>query len=83
MECCKYLSFEMEISGETVKFYRSRKVKMYLDSENMKLFVVVPHVCDKLTDKGCSIYEKRPDSCKSFDGRKHITTKDVCLWEKE
>lgn len=55
---------------------------MQLDVSNNSLVVSFPHTCPKLTEHGCSIYDKRPLACRVFDGRKHIVSKDFCLWDK-
>lgn len=81
-ECCKELTFEVPLYNTTLEFYSARGLKtIYVDRHTV--MVIVPHVCSKLTAEGCSIYKKRPYACKAFDGRTHLATKDICLWNKE
>jgi Fe-S-cluster containining protein len=81
MECCKILSFEVSLSKMSIAFYKARGTRMLIYQG--RLIVTVPHICKKLTSKGCSIYNTRPDACRFFDGASSITVKDVCLWNKE
>jgi Fe-S-cluster containining protein len=81
MKCCKILSFTIPSTPSTIEFYSARGVKIMYHLNNT-ITVSVPHVCSKLTDKGCSIYKNRPLSCKVFNGAKSLTTKDFCLWEE-
>jgi Fe-S-cluster containining protein len=82
LKCCKLLSFTLEALPTTIEFYKARGVQITYNLDK-SITVTFPHTCSKLTKYGCSIYKQRPFSCRVFDGRKHLTTKDFCLWEKE
>jgi Fe-S-cluster containining protein len=83
MKCCTFLTFEVPALGTTLEFYKARGVKIQLGITKRTMIVNIPHVCSKLTEKGCSIYKDRPEACKVFDGSTSITTKHLCLWNKE
>ena len=83
MECCKELVFMVQASAETVEFYKARKLPITMLPGKSFVLITVPHVCDKLTTKGCGIYANRPLACKAFNGSTHPATKDICLWNKE
>ena len=84
MKCCTFLSFEVPTAKGVLEFYKARELKLLLVTQvnPPKVYVQIPHICPKLTSKGCSIYAKRPYQCEIFDGSKALMTKDVCLWSK-
>ncbi|OQB74770.1 MAG: hypothetical protein BWX92_02888 [Deltaproteobacteria bacterium ADurb.Bin135] len=84
LACCKSLVFQVSSHPETINFYKTVGCKIHynLFVSGKFIFVEVPHICDKLTEKGCSIYDKRPLSCQRFDGRTNIVTQNSCLWHK-
>jgi Fe-S-cluster containining protein len=81
--CCTVIAFRISpIDPNGIEFYTARGFKIIHSVGKGETWVVVPHICPKLTENGCSIYSKRPYSCVVFDGRKHPTTEKKCLWPK-
>ena len=80
--CCKVLYIPTSFPRkEDLEFYKARGVTF----GNIKgvLHAIIPSVCPQLTKEGCSIYDKRPEACMYYDGRKDPLLKDICLWKKE
>ena len=82
MECCKvfYVTTTWE-RYEEKEFYELRgcEVRPYKGY----YIVIVPLPCPHLTPQGCDIYNKRPQVCRDYDGRKDPFMKDKCLWNEE
>jgi len=63
----------------------SKKIKQELCVKCRKCCMTILHMpnvkdplpCPHLTDKGCSIYERRPQACRTYDGR---LEREDCLW---
>lgn len=84
MECCKVLAFPAlycTSNRNFVEFYRARECAI-IATDSLPT-VIVESVCPKLTEEGCSIYNKRPRWCREYDGRLDPVMKHVCLWGKE
>jgi Fe-S-cluster containining protein len=81
--CCKIISFYVPYNLLEMEFYRARGLKVRIDLQNNRIFVVVPQICQHLRTSGCAIYKKRPLVCSQFDGSKSPDTGDHCLWNKE
>ena len=87
-ECCKWISIQTnlkELTGLAGKSF----VDFYVDSRQLKMtkvknrgvFLSVPHTCPHLIDGvGCDIYDHRPMSCRTYDGRLDFLMKDICKW---
>lgn len=84
LACCKSLLFKVSAARESLEFYRARGIRI-LHPSNLTgnfFYVEVPHVCKHLTSKGCAVYDNRPESCRVYDGRTNVLTKDICLWSR-
>ncbi len=83
LECCKNLAVPLAgVCDEARKFYSFRNctVEPILGG---RIGVVIPFPCPHLTPKGCDIYDKRPASCREYDGTKDPLMKNKCLWIKK
>lgn len=89
MECCKWLRFDCMAKDKRqatlmAEFYKTRgcDVKLNKISQMYTVIVNVPVKCPYLTEKGCSIYENRPNACRNYDGRKDVMIADKCKWNE-
>ena len=84
MECCKSIivpTFPSYVQEPSLaKLLEMRNVKYSVT--NMGPFLLIPSACKFLTDKGCKIYDKRPDVCRNYDGRNIPMMKGICKWNK-
>lgn len=66
-ECCEYVEFPVTmLSLETIEYFLFRGEQMYIDQSNGVLMVRRHAPCQYLTNKGCSVYENRPETCRLF-----------------
>ncbi len=63
---------------EVRNFYKLRGFDV--QKENGALLLSLPLPCPHLTQDGCNIYEKRPQSCRDYDGIDDLG--EECLWSK-
>jgi Fe-S-cluster containining protein len=81
--CCKslgmYLDPENYVSPkeDVAGFYAARGFEVY---EHGELFLLIhpDFPCPNLTEKGCKIYNKRPNICKEYSGIEDLG--EECLW---
>jgi len=66
---------------EMHQFYERRGCKI-MATKSFSL-IVIPYPCPELTAFGCRIYDKRPEWCRLYDGRRDIAVEGKCLWSKE
>lgn len=73
--CCMSMGLILENKGKGVMFQKEVEEFPYKADEN--------GVCEKLTDKGCSVYKDRPDLCNTETIREryysHLSKKDYFL----
>lgn len=84
MECCKALAVQAPYcidNKEFVEFYQARGCSI-IATKSLPI-IVIDNPCPHLTERGCSIYHKRPEWCRLYDGRKDPIMRHVCLWGKE
>ena len=81
--CCRVVSHKIIPDPNGMEFYKARKLQVIHDAGKNETWLIIPHICPKLTDKGCSIYSHRPYSCQAFDGRLHPASMEKCIWPKE
>jgi Fe-S-cluster containining protein len=62
-QCCRSLSFIIEMTDEWREYYEAHGCKVLGD------MVLVPMVCPHLKDNMCDIYETRPQVCRDFKGQ--------------
>jgi len=86
-ECCKWMTFTLNA------VYQFKEIKEYYEAHGCRVIVnkkigqgrvsiMVPHVCPNLTEKGCAIYQRRPQFCRDYDGRDDPFLQDVCKLPK-
>lgn len=80
--CCRVLAHKIAPDPIGLELYKARELEIIHDSQENETWLVIPHICPKLTSKGCSIYSRRPYSCQVFDGRRHPASMKKCLWPK-
>ena len=70
----------MRISTSPVEvaLYQARGLELFYTGKD--ILVLVPSVCQHLTEQGCDIYENRPLACKVYDARNSLTIGPKCLW---
>ena len=61
---------------EVRNFYKLRG--FHVCKDNGALLLTVPYPCPNLTAEGCKIYDKRPQTCRDYDGLEDFG--DECLW---
>ncbi len=61
---------------EVLNFYKMRGFRVQKEKGAYLLSLTFP--CPHLTADGCSIYEKRPQSCRDYNGIEDFG--DECLW---
>lgn len=85
-KCCKVLPISLRYEPESAMFKTISTFFIEHGCDAMVIgntFVIsVQHVCQHLTEEGCSIYEKRPEVCRNYDGRKDPRLARECLWSK-
>lgn len=79
-ECCRYLTF---IVGEDIvnlysEIYTVRGCTIRRMSGSPSYALRVPSVCPHLTERGCDIYETRPQHCRDYDGTMDPLMQDLC-----
>jgi|WetSurMetagenome_2_1015567.scaffolds.fasta_scaffold385290_2 hypothetical protein len=86
-KCCKELPISIAYDPESELF--KRVTSLYVEHGcraivfQKMLLIKIPHVCQHLTvDSTCNIYDKRPQTCMDYDGRKDPTLFTECLWNK-
>jgi len=79
-ECCKILRIPVGrfLDLDSRVFYSARGIDIV--QHDGVLWFVIPHVCRQLTDKGCRIYEHRPQACRVYDGRTDPVVN--CKWKE-
>lgn len=74
-KCCKEVdvpTYAHKTSTEIDKikaFYEARGFTTYFDMYGF-LHVELYYPCPHITEKGCDIYENRPEVCRNYDGRR-------------
>lgn len=85
--CCKQLPMSLKHEPDSALFQSVAGFFLAHGCEAQIIqntFVVsIPHVCQYLTEKGCAIYERRPQICQDYDGRKDPRLYNKCLWNKK
>ena len=85
-ECCKWISIQTnlkDIAGQKSfnDFYIETRQLTMTKVKNRGVFLSVPHTCPHLMEGiGCDIYDHRPMSCRTYDGRLDFLMKDICKW---
>ena len=78
-ECCKWTTFIVakDDAKKLKEHYKARgfRVKPF---DKSQVGIMVPTICPKLKPEGCSIYWRRPEFCKIYDGRQDPFMKDKC-----
>ena len=86
LECCHWLSIQTNMKDihpqmESYKFHVEARGMLVTKLKGRGIFFSMQHDCPHfVSEKGCSIYEKRPLSCRHYDGRMDFLMKDVCRW---
>jgi len=86
MECCKAMTFPFTISNtpgvlnRVTQFFLVRGCRVIHDGR--LVYVKVPYPCPHLSDKGCLIYEARPEACRIYNGQKDPGMEGKCLWKE-
>ena len=81
LECCHVIAVPTFLRGDRFKeFYTKRGFRVMMH-QGLSL-VVLRSTCPHLTDKGCSIYEQRPQVCREYDGRKDPIMRYICKWKE-
>lgn len=70
-KCCRILTVPTRymLDQKLVEFYRARGIKLKM-ADGFGLDAVIPYKCPHITKDGCDIYDRRPQVCRDFDGRK-------------
>ena len=90
MECCKVTGIPLGyVSDDRLKewreFYETRDARIILDLRYSSIcyLMVLPIRCKYLDDeKGCTIYPKRPMTCRLFDGLEDPIVGHKCKWKE-
>lgn len=83
-KCCKNIAvythpdFYECSEKEVLAFYKMRGCDV--QKENGAFLLSFPLPCPHLTLDGCSIYEKRPQTCREYNGIEDFG--DGCLWSR-
>lgn len=83
MECCKIIAVQAPYcidNKDFVEFYHTRGCAI-IATKSLPV-IVIENKCPHLTDKGCDIYNRRPEWCRMYDGRIDPVLRHVCLWGK-
>jgi len=79
-ECCKWLTVVWDrgqFTPDLRHFYAIRGCRF--TEQGRWIHVCIPTICSHLRfERGCLIYEERPDVCKKYDGREDVTMKGIC-----
>lgn len=81
LACCKVIALPL-FPGISHEFYRDTR-GIELKTILGVTWAVLPNSCQHLTEKGCAIYQTRPQECRDFDGRENPFVQDKCQWPKE
>jgi len=81
-ECCKTIAMPAFLLGDpmTTDWLKFRGCEFF--QTNFGMFVLIPSICPYLTDKGCAVYERRPEVCRNYDGRQIPFMVDKCKWNE-
>jgi Fe-S-cluster containining protein len=84
-QCCKWVSVQTYLKDihKTSEFYNfyieTRQLIMHKNHRGIHLSF--QHTCPHLMPGiGCDIYDRRPLSCRQYDGRIDVLMKDTCKW---
>lgn len=82
LQCCKTMIiptvYNFVADAQLAILSEMRDIK-YIDT-NMGPFALIPCACKFLTNKGCRIYDRRPDICRNYDGRNVPLMEGICKW---
>lgn len=83
-KCCKSVAISLRHDPESDMYRRVTEHYMAHGCTSMifgnSLIISIPHICQHLTENGCSIYKNRPLVCREYDGRKDPRMFRSCLW---
>jgi Fe-S-cluster containining protein len=86
-KCCMQLPMSLKYEPDSQMF---KEISEFFIAHGCTATVIagtfvlsVPHVCQHLTEKGCAIYENRPQVCRNYDGRRDPRLHMDCLWVRK
>lgn len=84
LKCCNYIAVRADFAygdPHSMEFYTTRGCAV-VEAKGGGALVVFKSPCQHLTQKGCAIYESRPDACRAYDGRLDPVVESMCRWHE-